>query len=210
MNIRQLTAAALTISLCGCAATSSVHQTWKSPSYTGGPVQKVAVLAVDERELVRQVMESHFAFHLNQQGQSAFVTHDLLSLPAIQADRAGAAARVREMGADSVLIIRLVDQATHAHEVRATPGYFAPTVTGYENAGWYGYYSVAFTDMGTIHGSSSKAVYLETSLFDLKTNQRLWSALTQTVLKENVDRAEEIAPLALKIFAAMRKDAVIH
>ena len=210
MNCQQLFAAALALCLCGCAGTSSIQQTWKSPAYSGGPVQKVAVLTVDKRKLLRELMENHFAFHLNQQGQTAFVTHDLVSLPAIETDKEAAVARVREKGADSVLIVRLVDQATHANEVRATPAYFVPSVAGYENGDLYGYYSVAYTDMGTVWGSSSKEVYLETSLFDLKTKQRLWSALTQTVLKENGDRIEEIAPLATKIFAAMRKDGVIH
>jgi hypothetical protein len=208
-NCPQIFAGLLALCLGGCA-TSSIQHTWKAPSYTGGPRQKLAVLAVDERELLRQVLESHFVLNLTRQGQGAFVTYDLLTLPAIKADRESAAARGGEKNADAVLIIRLVDQATHANEVRVTPGYFAPSVTGYENADWYGYYSVAFTDMGTVWGGSSKDVYLETSLFDLKTGQRIWSALSQTVLKENADRVEEIAPLAQKIFAAMRKDGVIH
>ena len=209
MRIHQLAIAALTLSLCGCAATS-VKQTWKSPAYTGGPVQKVAVLAVDERDLYRQVVESHFNVQLNQHGQSAFVTYDRLSLPAIKADKQAAAAKLREGGADTLLLVRLVDSATYASEVRATPGYFAPTVSGYENADWYGYYSVAFMDMGTVWGNSKREVYLDTSLFDLKTGQRLWSGLTRTALKEETDRIEELSTLVVKVLAALRKDGLIH
>lgn len=206
-NSRQFLAGLLALCLGGCA-TTSIQETWKSPAYTSGPVQKLAVLAVDERDLVRQVMESHFVLHLQQQSQGAFVTYDLLTLPAIKADRETAAASVREKGADAILIIRLVDQTTRANEIRATPGYFAPTFDGYGD--WFDYYTVAFTDMGTVWGSSSRTVYLETTLFDLKSKQRLWSALTETFLKENVDRVEEVGPLADKILAAMRKDGVIH
>ena len=209
MNIRQLAVAALTLNLCGCAATS-VKQTWKSPTYTGGPVQKVAVLAVDQRDFYRKAVESHFAFQLDKEGQSALVTYKLLSLPAIKADKQAAAASLRESGADALLLVRLVNQATYANEVRATPEYFTPTVAGYENGEWYGYYSVTFTDMGTVWGNSTSEVYLDSSLFDLKTGQRLWSGLTVTVLKEETDRIEELSTLVVKVLAALRKDGLIH
>ena len=54
-----------------------------------------------------------------------------------------------------------------------------------------------------------ESVYLETSLYDLKTEKRLWSGVTETILTENVDRVAELDPLVEKIVAAMRKDGVI-
>jgi hypothetical protein len=201
--------AALTVGLCGCGSTS-LKQTWKSPTYTGGPVQKIAVLVVDERELYRQSIENHFAGLFNQKGQSALATQDLLSLPAIKADKQAAAARLREAGADSVLIVRLVDRATHANEVRATPARFTPTISGFESGDWYDYYSIAFMDMGTTWGNMKMEIYLDSGLYDLKSGQRLWSALTRTALKENMDRVAAITPLAATVFAAMRKDGMVR
>ena len=209
MNLYQLTVAGLTLGFCGCAATS-LKQTWKSPSYQGGPVQKVAVLVVDERDLYRQSIENHFAGLLNQQGQGALATYKLLSLPAIKADKQAAVARVREAGADSVLIVRLVDRDTSANEVRATPAVYAPTLSGYESGDWYSYYSVAFMDMGTVWGNTKMEIYLESSLYELKSGQRIWSGLTRTTLKESGDRVAEITPLAAKVFAAMRKDGMLR
>jgi len=209
MNLRQLAFAALTLSLCGCAATA-LKQTWKSPTCTGGPVQKIAVLAVDERDFYRSAVEGHFSSQLRAHGQSAFVTHDLLALPAIKADKPAAVARVREAGADSVLIVRLVSLASSASQVRARQGYYAPVVTGYESGDWYDYYSVAFMDMGTVWSNAKRKVCLDTSLFDLKTGRRLWSGLTQTVLKEEADRIEELSKLVTKVLVAMRQDGVIH
>lgn len=210
MKLQPLFAGLLAACLCGCAAPSRVEQTWKSPKYTGGPVQKVAVVGVDERFLVRQVIESHFGVNLTKEGQAAMVTYDLMGLAEMKADRAAAAAKIRENGADAVMVVRLVDSATRANEVRATPALFVPTVEGFGYDGWGEYFTVAFTDMGTIWGSATKDIYLETVLFDLKTNQRIWSGLTLTVFKDNMDRVEELGPLTSKIFAAMRKDGVIH
>ena len=210
MNIRQLSVAALTLSLCGCA-TSSVKQISKSPTYQGGPVQKVAVIAVDERGLVRQGFENRFLHVFRAHGQEAVVTHDLLGLPEIKADKEAAAARVREAGADSVLIIRLVDQTTYSRQVRATPERYAATATGFgDNYGWYDCYSVAFMDMSTVWGSTTQKIYLDTTLFDLKTGQRLWSALTLTVLKENKDRLAEADSLVAKVVSALCKDGMVR
>jgi hypothetical protein len=173
-------------------------------------VAKIAVVAVDERSLLRQAFENRFARDLKKAGQSAMVTHDLMSLPEMKADKLAAAARLQQSGADTVLIVRLADQATYANEVRATPALFVSTVDGYENGDWYGYYSVAFTDMGTVWGNTTKEVFLDTSLFDLKSAKRLWSCQTLTVLKDETDRLAETDVLVAKIVAAMRKDGVVR
>jgi hypothetical protein len=204
-----LAIAALTLGLCGCASTSSssVKQVSKDPAYTGGPPQKVAVLAVEEREQYRAAVESHFNVQLNQHGQSAFVTYDQLSLPEIKADKPAAAAKLREGGADALLLVRLVNASSSSHEVRAREGYFAPTISGSD---WIGWYDVAFMDMGTVWGGTDREVCLESSLFELKTGKRLWSGLTQTKMKEEADRIAELSRLVGKVLAAARKDGVVR
>jgi hypothetical protein len=201
--------AALTMLLGACAATS-LKQTWKSPDYQGGPVRKVAVLGVEERGLVRQGFENRFARQLQAQGQPAMVTFDILSLQQIKDDKQTAAARAREAGADSVLIIRLVDVATYANQVRATNERYTAAVTGVGNYGWYDYYSLAFMDMGTTYGNMRQRVYLDISLFSLDTGKRLWSGLTETVVKENTDRVVLVDSLVAKLVAAMSKDGVVR
>jgi hypothetical protein len=61
-----------------------------------------------------------------------------------------------------------------------------------------------------VWSNSKRDVCLDTSLFDLKTGRRLWSGLTQTVLKEEADRIEELSKLVTKVLVAMRQDGVIH
>jgi hypothetical protein len=65
-------------------------------------------------------------------------------------------------------------------------------------------------DMSSTYGSLKQTVCLETSLYDLKTEKRLWFGLTQTVVKENMDRVAEMDPLVGKIIAAMQKDGVVR
>jgi hypothetical protein len=206
----QVVVAVAAMCLAGCAS-SSIKKTWKSPEYQGGPVQKPAVIGVDDRGIVRKGFENRFVRDLREHGQEAIVTYELMALPDIKADKDAAAARLREAGADSVLIVRLVDQVNYDSQVRASPALFAPTVTGIGSYyGWYDYYSVAFTEMGTVWSSTKQLAYLDISLYSLKSSQRIWSGLTKATIKETTDRVEVVDALVSKVVDAMRKDGVVR
>ena len=194
--------------LCSCAATS-VKKTWKAPDCQQ-PVGKIAVLTIEERGPLRQGFENRFVAQLTKAGAPASVTYDLLSLSEIKEDKRAAADRFRKSGAEAILILRLVDVASSYRESRAGTERYAPVLTGINSMGWYDYYSVAFVDMSSTYGSLKQKVYLETSLYDLRTEKRLWSGLTQTVVRENMDRVAEMDPLVEKFVAAMRKDGVVR
>jgi len=208
-KLSPFSAAALAVLLCSCA-TTSVEKTWKSPDRAEGPVQKLAVLAVSDDSMVRPGLENRFARDIRNRGQAVITTVALLSLPEIKADKAAAAALLRQEGADSILIVRLVDKSAYDRQVRATPAAFVPMATGYADYGWSGYYDVAFMEMGVTYSTLRDYLVLDSSLFDLKNGQRLWSALTQTTLKEGADRLVVADDLAAKVAAALRKDGMIR
>ena len=88
---------ALATLLCACAATK-VEQTWKSPDLKP-PVGKIAILAIEERGLVRQGFENRFVRQLAKSGASAVATFDLVSLPDIKEDKRAAVDRFQAAGA---------------------------------------------------------------------------------------------------------------
>jgi hypothetical protein len=201
MKSLSIAVAALTLAFYGCA-TTSVKQTWKSPSYQGGPVEKVAVVVMTGRDFYRQSIENRFAGLLTAQGQNAFTTYSFFTPTAAKTDREADAARLREAGADSVLVVRLVDSATYSQRTRGGSPAFtssAGEVYGYLGLGSEASWNSLQTD-----------VYLESSLYKLANGERLWSGLTRTVLKEDTDSLEKIEPLAKKLFTLMRQDGVIH
>lgn len=208
LKLHPLWACAVATLLCSCTATS-LKKTWKAPDCPG-PVGKVAVLAIEQRGLVRQGFENRFVTHLTKGGASALVTYDQLSLDEIKQDKHAAAERFRAAGAEALIILRLADSTSSFRESRAGRERYAPIITGIENVGWYDYYSIGFADMGSTYGSLKQTVFIEASLYDLKTEKRLWSALTQTVIKEGMDRVAEMDPLVEKFVAAMRTDGVIR
>src|SRR5262249_10966923 len=134
---------------------------------------------------------------------------DMLSLPEIKQDKPAAAERFRTNGAEAVLILRLLDRTTSYREIQSNPDGDRP-VAGFAVLGWYDYYDVGFRAMNTPYSTLKENVYLETSIYDLKTQKALWSALTRTVVKEDMDRVAEMTPLVEKIVAAMQHDGVIR
>jgi len=208
MHLRALAGCVLATLLCSCAATS-VKQTWKSPNYNGGPFTKLAVLAVDERGDVRQAFENRLARQLQKQGASVIRTYEVLSLSEINRDKPAAAEHLRSEGVKAVVIMRLRDLESFYRESRPGPERYAEVITGWEAGPWYDYYSVAYMDMSPTYGNLKQKVYLETSLFDLKTSKRLWSGLTETVVTETMDRVAEMDPIVAKVVAAMHKDRMV-
>ena len=206
---RPLFFAAIAALLVSCS-TTSVKKTWKAPDYTAGPLGKVAVLVVEERLQVRQAIENRFSHQLKEGGEPAFVTYDLLSLQQVKEDKEAAASRFKDGGSDSILIVRLVDSQTYNREVQATRSSFVPMTTGFDSYYWYDYYSLAFMDMGTVWNSLEQRVYLDSSLYELKSGRRLWSCLTETVLKDDMDRLEALDVLVAKVVAALRKDGMVR
>lgn len=198
----------LVLALCGCASTQ-VQKSWKSPGFGDQPRSGIAVIVMADRGPIRQGFENRLADRMNQGGQKATTTYQLLELRDIQSDKNAAAARLRAAGMDSVLIFRLVNKATYSTQMRATPELYVPTVTGYGSYAWYDYYDVAFVDMGVIWSDSTEDLFIDSTLFDLSGGKRLWSATLETRIKETTDRLAAADHLVGKVLDAMRQDGVL-
>ena len=201
MRNRSFALCLLAALLSSCVGTS-LKQTWKSPDYHNGPVSNIAALAVDDRGYVRSAFESRFVLELRKHGISSFTTFDLLSLPDIKSDKAATAERLRAAGADTLLILRLVDSSVSYREVHVDRGPLGPYNT------WYDYYAMAY-GISQSYGNLKQNTLLETSIFDLKTNKRIWSGLTETVTAYDTDRVTEMDKVVAKVVAAMNKDGII-
>jgi hypothetical protein len=193
---------------CSGCATNKVESSWKSPALQGRPVQNICVVAVDDRKVVREAFESRFVLALRKHGKHANMTWETLALPEIKNDKEAAAAQMRAGGADAVLIVRLLDQATYVHQVYA-PG-VAAAVAASNGGDWYDCYAAAYSENSMIEGETEQDIYLDSSLFALDSGQRLWSAATLTRLMEDADRLAVADSLVAKLLKVMLKDGVVE
>jgi hypothetical protein len=210
IKLRLVFAASLATVLCSCVGTT-MKQTWKSPDYHAGQIHKVAVVAADPRENVRFVLEGQWVTQLQEHGVAAFETRDIMSVAQMKADRKAAAAKLRELGADSVLVMRLASSEMQPGSNRQFPGHTGLSIGG-ESYGSFDVYWVGYVppDPEMMMSQMVQDVFLETSVFELKDGQRLWTGLTKTVLTENTDRLELVRPLVTKVITAMQKDGIIQ
>ena len=166
--------------------------------------------------MLRAGIENRFAKELKNAGKTATPTYELLSLGQIKENREAAVADLQKAGAKTVLIIRLVDKDSQERSFRAGREEYAPVVTGYSPGigygpyDWYGYYSLAYQDMGTVWSTQSKRFLLESSLFELGSGKRIWACLTDTTLVENADSLVELDRLASKVVGALQADQLIQ
>lgn len=186
-----------------------MKKTWKSPDYHKAPFARLAVLVIDERGFLRQGFENRYVTQLQNGGATGYTTFNLLSLPQISQDKAAAAERLKTVGAQAVIVMRLMDISSTYHEVRPSNELYAGYVDGFGTGTWYDYYSIAYADMSPTYGSLKQKVFLETAIFDLNTAKRVWSGLSQTVIPENMDRVAEMDEIVAKFLTSMRHDAVI-
>jgi hypothetical protein len=205
-------AAIFLVLLSSSCASTSVKNTWKSPDYQGGPPQKIAVVADDERVLVRVALENRFVNQLTAASQPAFATATSFpDLAAARKNKEATVAQLRSSGADAILITRLVSKSAYAAKAqqRFTGQYVALTVTpGSES--WDTSVRSYSEYTGGPRSDDKSYLLLDTSLYDLSTGKRVWACLTETTIKDTDDRLEVADEFVRKVIETMLQDGMIR
>jgi hypothetical protein len=105
--------------LDGCASTTLVNQ-WKSTEFAGAPLRKVMVVAVSTQASVRRVFEDEFASRLKAAGVVAVPSYTVIAEDG-RAEQAVLEKAVQDLGADGVLVTRLVDTRQRRGRGRRSP-----------------------------------------------------------------------------------------
>ena len=163
----------------GCASTQ-LTSVWKEPSYQARPA-KVMVIGVAKKPQMRRLFEDEFVSQLKAHGTEAIASYTVL--PDGQADKEAIAAKVKESGADSVLVTRLVDKKTVKVNVPGT-AYAPPPYYG----SWPAYYGYGYNNMYSPgYTTEYENAVIETNLYDTGDEKLVWSALSDTMLGDNTE-----------------------
>jgi len=208
LKLRHFPAVALALLVSSCT-TTSLQQTWKSPDIRGGPFKKMAVITVDERALIRQTLEGQVATQLEARAQGALRVNELMTIAEMKESKVRAAERLRQAGADAVLIQRLISRVSEPGRagkagMTETPSFSSGTL------GWFDYYCFVIPGPTMLSTDLAQDFYIECNLFDLGSEKRVWSCMTRTKVKEDADWLELIKPFATTVVQAMLKDGVIR
>ncbi|MFD2248464.1 hypothetical protein [Pontibacter ruber] len=184
----------LTLFLIGCASSTQLTGSWRSPD-VAKPYGKIVVVALTDQILARQEVESDLQMQLRQRGIEATRSIDIFP-PAHGMSKDGLdldlmMERLHSYNYDAILTAALIDEKTETHYV---PGYYDYyPMAGPYWYGWYGGYYAYWYPMLYQPGyyTEEKIYYLETNLYDTQTEQLMWSAQSRSYSPSSLRKAAE-------------------
>ena len=165
----------LVAALVSACATTQLDSTWKDPLYQDRP-HKIMVIGIAKSQINRRIFEDEFIRQLNAHGMVATASYTVL--PERQEnDNSVVAAKLAQVGADTVLITRMVSKETRKFYVPGTPYYPPP-----DYGTWQDYYRHGQKAMYMTPGHMSEEEFavIETNLYEAANEKLIWSSSSET------------------------------
>ncbi len=204
---RYIPASAFVFLIASCSNTK-LSQTWSDPDATSS-YSNIMIVGVTEKEQLRRAYETYFSQHLKERGIESIASYKLIdhkSEMQIGQDKNSfqtiVKAAIEGSDIDAVLITHLV--AIDEEEIyRPSPDYlpaYGPvyySTSYYDNM--YGYHGYVATYVGQPGYLTNEKTYtLETSLYDVDTEELIWSTRSRTFSPESMDEGiEELTGLII-------------
>jgi hypothetical protein len=179
--------------LVTACATTELISVWKDPSYQQHP-SRIMVIGIVKSPATRRIFEDEFVRQLTAHGSKAIASYSEFP-DTQQGNDAAIAAKVKQMGVDTVLITRLVSKKTVQVYVPGTP-YYPPPYYGT----WPDYYRYGHQTMYTPDRIvEDEYAVIETNLYEANNNKLIWTASSQTELgSSNQDLIEPYVSVMVK------------
>ena len=175
---------------CTGSALTDISGSWKNPDYKGKKFQNILVVAVSNDIVKRSTMENALSKSFKDSkvkatSSSNVLTPDMLALNSSgkldTAKREAIKSKIESMGFDGVVVVSLLDVKDKQKYVPGST-YYMPN--HYYLSPGYGFYGYWYPSYEVVQSQgyyvNEKEVFLETALFDVKTEQLLWSGETGT------------------------------
>jgi len=179
-------------------ATTTVTDVWKDEAYQGKAHKIVVIMAAKMPEM-RKIFEDRFVAELDKRGDNAIQSYKIIPTEQLT-DRELAKTRIVGIGADTVILSRLVDSKTveagMAGQVYRVPGPYY---------GWGTYYDTVF-GAGYSYTGNVQVSYIETNVYDVKTEKLIWSAHSKT---ERTEGEQQLINAFIKVIISKLASADI-
>jgi hypothetical protein len=184
--------------IAACSGTK-ITRTNVNPEFKGNPVSNILVIAIADKPKVREAFENKFVQQLKASGISAVSSVATIPMPPdLKLKKEDILNVVKKYNNDAVIITFL--KSVKDKDVRTRD---AVSLTSF-----YSYYGFAFGYAGQPHYSSINTnVFLETRLYDVKTEQLMWTGYSQSLKIESVN--ELINDVIHVVIEQLQKDKLI-
>lgn len=194
--------------LCACTTPTMITGSWKSPAYNQKNYESIVVAALTSNVVGKSAIERDLSDLLSKENITASRSIDLFppKMNASDSDKVALMKAVKGKGTEAILTITLLKKET---ESRYVPGYaYNPYQFGYYRSfgGYYSYWYPYSYNPG--YYTENTIYYLETNLYDAKTEELVWSAQSRTY--DNDDLASFSKEFSKSIVAKMRADGLLR
>lgn len=172
-----------------------ITSSWMNKDVMGkGKFQKVFLFALTTNMNARQTVEDAQAAAAAAEGIATVKSFDFFP-PAFLASKPGKEAivqKIKESGCDAIFTSALVDSKSETRYVPGTTSFYTPFPTwGYYGTfgGYYGYHTTYMYDPG--YYVSEKTYYLESNLYDMATEEIVWSVQSETYNPGNLNSSSK-------------------
>lgn len=208
--LKRLIVLTLTGLLATACSSATVKDSWVKPGYSG-KLENVYLIGIAKEEDYRRIFEETFKRQLSAQGVRAITSHN--DLPRDQENnRENIIQAMAANGCDSVLLTKLVrkkvEAGTKGQEIQVVkttpvPLYWDPW---YNN--WGSYYNQSYS---VIHiqptTPETTTLTIESVLYDLKTEERIWTVRLETV--EEIDVMKMIRDYVEAVTSSLKGQGLI-
>lgn len=164
----------IAVALFSACSATQIKSVWKDPSYAAHP-QRVMVIAVAREPIYRRIIEDEYVLQLKARGVDAIASYSTLP-DSSQDDQKAIAKMVEQLGADTVLVSRLVSK-------RSVRVYYPATISyrPHYYGTWPDYYLHGYESINA-PGYSTKYEYalMETNLYEASNDKLIWAVTTET------------------------------
>lgn len=177
------------ISIC-CSSSTEITGSWKNPALKDKKYNNVFVAAFTKNINAKTTVEGDLASALQKKGTA--VSRSIQVMPPNFTDSANnkeaMLKKIRKTEANAILTISLIDKETESRYVPGSYGYQPYPRFGYYGMFW-GYYSYWYPQVYSPgYYVEDKTYYIETNLYDAKTEEVVWSAQSATYNPANLQR----------------------
>lgn len=196
--LRNLALALIGLTLLACSSTNMTGS-WTNSDFKG-PIKKVYVVGIAKSEMNRRVFEDAFSNQFFSQGVSSDASYRDINF-SNELTKELLAQKMAERGCDSVVLTRVIGQrketvTTSVYDSVYSPGPYYGGYGRYNRPGHYG-------SWGSYYGHPYAAFYeptitterviltVESVMYDLETEQLIWSAQFATAFDGSIDKIIE-------------------
>jgi hypothetical protein len=201
----------IAIGNASCSSSTRITGSWVNPEAKGRPAnnKSVFIASLSRNMEVRTKLENALASEAAKRNIRAIKSTDQFTPEFYQQvpTKEQLLSKIKQSGADAILTVSLINKES---ETRYVPGSarYAP-IPGFRwYGGFYSYYNYWYPQLyDPGYYVTDKTYFLETNLYDVNTEQLIWSAQSETVNPGSIDNFVKDYPK--KLVARMVKDGLL-